>query len=778
MVVVVCLCTLAWPLMATPEGIRVSMTVVAGYEGRAKAGQWMPVTVTLQNDGAEISGEVQFTSRRDMGPFTQKGIFAQPVTIPAGGTKRVTLYMPAEFGATPPVELVVKGEKVAEATSAPVITAELLVGVLGVEPAELSGLTGVEVGGRTVRLVALASDSLPTEPLALQSLDAILLDRFAYGELPPPQRAALEGWVEHGGLLIAAGGPEVRRLAPISPWLDLTVTGVEETQLPGIGKASLARIQADGWRAVSRASEQALVYQRTKGAGTVYLLTFDPALEPFASWHGLKPLWSDLFSRVPGVATGWAQMNGTQMFRSGNFPIEVLRQLPVGEPPTPRALVTLLAVYALVVGPVHLLLLRAFRRLGWALLTLPLLAMAGAGTAWAYTAQNRGSDLSGVSLSVQMGQPDGKSLLVRGVAGIYLAPGSSHRAEVGGGLLWPMPSPPMAPMVPQSNVYSNQGEMRIEGGRTALLDGKEEWQLSSIAAEALIPVEGTVASELVLKGNEVTGWVRNDLPFALRDVVVVVGGNSHSLGHLEPGATAEITMGGIAMDMGQGPNRMADAMSRSLDMGIIGPQGPTPAQMAMMLRQQVLWPLLSAAGWSDGTPTPKVAVAAWTDAPGLPISADGREIRSGGASLYLQPLSYRYSAEAFGLPPAFVDLALVESNVGMNQPPYWGWGLPKDGSATLEQLVPVELVDRVTDLELRVPVMEKMPGTEPGYELHLYRWRDGAWVERPLNEAIRMKVAEGFMNDDGRLRYRVVKRDDSHSVLGAPVLSVEGRAAR
>lgn len=764
------------PAHSAPDSPKVTLQAEAGFEGRARSGHWIPVTLTIANEGAEIDGSLAFDSRVELGPNRQTATYTYPVVVPAGATKRVTLYMPAEAGFVPTVRLMAGETVLAEIQPKVEITWDLMIGILGVEPAEVASLGGMKVGQRAVRLVRLTPDSLPAEPLALKNLDAILLDRLAWAEMPGPQQAALRTWVEHGGVLLAAGGPEVNRLEPLFPWLGLTLAGTESITLEGIGTAHLARPELDGWSVTHQRGEAVLAAQRSLGAGVVHFLTFDPALEPFASWSGMEALVRDLLTRgvdlsvVPGGGGAAAQKISMML-------VDQLSQMEIREIPSTRRLLWVLGLYALLVGPVHLLLLRSLRRLGWALLTLPLLAAAGAGSAWAYMEANRSADVNAVSLGVVEGQPGGSSLLVRALTGFYLPPGASHTADLGGGLISPVPAPAMAmPGMPYAPTVSTT---RIGEGRSVRLEPLEAWQMRAVGVEGLVAVDATVSGNLVVDGHYLTGTVRNRLPYSLKDALLIIGTTFHKLGDLAPDQAAEVEalLPGGQPTIGGG-GRISDALSRALESNMsFGPNGPTPEQQRMMRRQQLSWALPNVLPWGESLDQPKVMLVGWLDTTGLEITVDGSPVKATATALYVQRMDYAFGAGEFSLPGEFSQVRVIESSSGMNQPIQWGWGMTKGGSVTLEHTVPAGLAGRISEMELRIPILDKgnLSETIP-LTVEIYRWADDTWVEREFAVAgITLTPADGFLSPDGRLRSRLTKSSDAPLVIGAPGLAISGK---
>lgn len=298
-----------------------------------------------------------------------------------------------------------------------------------------------------------------------------------------------------------------------------------------------------------------------------------------------------------------------------------------------------------------------------------------------------------------------------------------------------------------------------------------------VAAEGIVPAAGTITGDMVVDGFRVTGTVTNNLPYPIEDALIVVGPNFQRLGTLAPGQAAEVSviLPTSRVEMGV-YNRIGDAINLAMDTGMNMAAGPTPEQVVRMRRQQAAWALSSLLPWSELPQQPRVMLIGWLNTAGLPLSVDGHAIEPTATTLYVQPLAHAFSDGEFSLPADWAETRVVDSS-GVNQRMQWGWGLAKGGSATIEHTVPVALLNRITEMDLRIPVIEKGPaqGDLP-LTVRLWRWSDATWVEKPFAmNGITLQRGEGFLSPDGRVRVQILKTSDAPLVMGAPGLSIRGK---
>jgi len=90
------------PVMAQSQAI--IMSVEPAFQGYFKYGEWLPVWVNLENNGADLLGEVRVSVTRDFEQVT----YAAPVSLPAGARKRLPVYvLPNNFTHELKVDLIV-----------------------------------------------------------------------------------------------------------------------------------------------------------------------------------------------------------------------------------------------------------------------------------------------------------------------------------------------------------------------------------------------------------------------------------------------------------------------------------------------------------------------------------------------------------------------------------------------------------------------------------------------------------------------------------------------
>lgn len=193
------------------EKLPLTMDITYGYGDLAKGDRYLPVRVSLNNQGTEaFSGTVELlttTSSRE--PYE----YVYPVSVDPKESLEQVYYIP----------LGVKGDQIFAALrgadGSEVIrkrlklnissdVSETLVGVYCDDPDGMNYLDGVGLryGAVKIKLIPLTADEAPENFLGYDQMDLLLITDYDLNRLSSKQQAAIVKWVEHGGTLLFGGG--------------------------------------------------------------------------------------------------------------------------------------------------------------------------------------------------------------------------------------------------------------------------------------------------------------------------------------------------------------------------------------------------------------------------------------------------------------------------------------------------------------------------------------------------------------------------------------------
>ncbi len=328
-----------------------TLQMVVGFDGNSRLDYWTPAWITLSNAGPDFRGVLAATTyanARVVAASTLPWSYKQPVVLPHGAQKQITIYVPFYESPSVPLGVVAtlsdNNGKVIARQPVPSSTLDqgspLLIGILSDQTAQGAVITPLNAVSlpdptRPIQVVALDASTLPDMAEALGNFDVIVLDDFSTSALSPTQLAALQTWVNQGGALIEAGGPQWQQtLAALPPQLlpvvingtgtlpagtnllpagGPTIAEIGQRAAPGTLQKSItistailpgkddARQQAfSSLETVLSSGTTSLIVQAHQGRGIICYLAFDPASEPFVNWPGTIALWKGLLLRTLG----------------------------------------------------------------------------------------------------------------------------------------------------------------------------------------------------------------------------------------------------------------------------------------------------------------------------------------------------------------------------------------------------------------------------------------------------------------------------------------------
>lgn len=697
------LLVLAAPVFAEGEA-PLALKVTAGYDGQAKFGLWLPVSVDVSNDGPDVSAQLVTRVWWDQGnpnaPLTE---YVKDIELPRGARKRVTLFVPAAMDKLTVTLNGPRGNVLAESTETLTAIQGALAGVLADTPDVARFLSGVNLGQVNrpwpVTVVRLDSDRIPTVSAALGALDVLVLSSTAPEKLTSDQWRAVEGWVAQGGVLVLGGGSQAGQvlgavpesLRPVQVTGTVTLTQVDalasllptgsQAGAPPAGKYVAAAGSLQQGKALAEENGVPLLAEREYGQGTVYYSALDLAGEPLITWSGSPGLWETLLRRAglgltsTAGAFGGAQPTGPYR---GSYPpgspgrfapqlAYAVRNMPSLEVPSLRALALLLLGYALLAGPLTYFLLRKLDRRDWSWLVIPTLALIVAGTVYSVGFAGKGKDVFTNTLAVVRLAPGQRTVPVTSWVGVF-APSRNHytveipgQSLVSGGLENGYYGPGPAATNPAKPIGMRVAEG--SGSQVELLD-YNVWTIRTYAVDTDITVSGTVEGRLTarptttssgINAYSLEGTVTNSLPFDLEDVTVLAGFAYQRVGDIPAGASKTVQITSVA---GQTAQTGAPWMYQIYQPGPPQPGMPPGAAQDITRKQQVLTTAFETEGGLLPYP---ITLIGWTKSPISDVGLQSRPGRDSSLTLVVAPLELVQAPGLISLPPGMVQARVIDS---------------------------------------------------------------------------------------------------------------------
>lgn len=303
---------IAQPLERAEHSIDIVASI--GFQQRIQLDNWIPVTITVRNAGNAVSGQLEIVMADTQDRVNYQTRYQQPLELASGAQKRLhfTVYLSR---VTDPLQIrVVTGDGVVAQHSVELhsrLAPQRFIAVPGTH-INLDYLNDRDT--YRTQVVYPLPGFLPVHWHGYDGVEAIILHRLALRTLAPNQFSALRNWIRAGGTMVVSGGYDtaILRTPRIAQLLPAKVTGTQQlktnralhralgfgaddeensltsTQPIGLSLVELNRSSGDS-RVVHHIDNMPLVLEHTYGRGSVVLLTFDIASEPFKSWSGMTP---------------------------------------------------------------------------------------------------------------------------------------------------------------------------------------------------------------------------------------------------------------------------------------------------------------------------------------------------------------------------------------------------------------------------------------------------------------------------------------------------------
>ena len=388
-------CLLAGGGLAKGE---IQFDVFMGFAGKARQGDWFPVTFEIHNDGPTFDGQIELRPR-----FGDNPVYRYDVELATNTRKRFTIPVFADTQSGWSARLRNGRKTVAKHDELKLDSVDVQTTLVGV-------LSGQQAGGPILPktrfkrrwenesfapvVAQLQADIFPDDPIALGGLRSLYLNSARAIHLRPGQAAALTTWVLGGGhLMLAVDQPgDVTG----TPWLAGLVRGqFDPVQNSAVGQAlgqwltkagysnigrpddgfAAGQLAAAGVRlangsALLKLDDRPIAAEANRGLGQVSVLGFNPEREPFKSWTNRAWFWA----RLAKVDAAWFETESPAR-QYGRLHIDgvygaMLDSRQVSKLPV-IWLLLLLGTYLVIIGPVDRIWLKRINKQMLTWLTFP-----------------------------------------------------------------------------------------------------------------------------------------------------------------------------------------------------------------------------------------------------------------------------------------------------------------------------------------------------------------------------------------------------------------------
>ncbi len=303
-----------------------TMEARLGYDGQITFLRSLPLAVSVKNDGESLTDA--YISVKLTRSQTEYDTYRAPVSIAKGAKITVTLPIyPTTRQDSYDVELTKDGQTLATVSVSPLKTfhpSTIMVGVISDSPdalrymditAENDTLSRAEYW----RTTALNAKNFPESRSLLDSFTFLVIDGADVSVFSDKQRAALNEWLENGGIIFVGGGAQgAAGYSYFSKWTGLTAGAPYEAAdvspelmsylsysgAPTGASAMLCAIEGDALPILGREGTP-LIYLLNAGNGLIFETTFSLSDKPLSAF--LEK--ASFFQRLVLLACNTAYMN-------------------------------------------------------------------------------------------------------------------------------------------------------------------------------------------------------------------------------------------------------------------------------------------------------------------------------------------------------------------------------------------------------------------------------------------------------------------------------------
>jgi hypothetical protein len=754
----------------SPGGLE--MQVQAAFDGTFKHGEWLPVQVSLENNGADLEAEVQVRVVGSYGGIT----YSKTAELPRGSRKEITLYtLPNSYSRELEVRLVGQNEILAveKIPVQPQTNFTYFIGLIAPQRGALTLLSSLALPeGRPVYLLDLDLDDLPHKTQGLGSFDCLILNDSDTSTLSPEQISALETWIQAGGILVIGGGAGAGRTAaglsesllPVHPGNLIEVDELDSLAAFSGNKA--IRVEGpfilatgDNGEGQDLITENGIPVLRTNklGNGMVVFSALDLSAAPFDAWAGTPFFWERLLGGR-AVYPNWLPRDLSSRQVLASRMSSTLINLPSLDLPSVRMLTALLVAYILLVGPVNYFLLKRWKRLQQAWITIPVITLIFSGGTFGLGYALRGRDLILNKIGMLEMLPGG-SARSTSFLGLFSPSQNAYEIDIrGGGLLSLMDANYYDPW--SVGIATGSSEVTVLQGDTTRVSGLSvgQWSMQAMMAEGISEDLGQIVADLTLTSSAMEGTIENLTAFTLLDAVVVAGYQFERLGDLEPGAQIAIDLQlDENIDMRFGPSLSWSLVEDEFNDTFSGAN--REAEIKRSILEMVLDSDLAPA--AGRAPSSGPLLVAWIEGAPPEVEINSGSLVEQAKTLLIAPLNQQIPDKGpFSIPAGLIPGFLIihpqsGGTCGSTGASIW----LDQGEAVFEFIVPAGFQSANFN-SLTLYIQSDM-GQLQGMPIAVYDWQSGDWVdlENPGIGANQLSDADNMISDTGAVQIRISSAD-------------------
>lgn len=532
--------------LAAPQ---ISIETEAGIQNKVKYEKGLPVRITLSNSGTDFSGDlvIDYSETYNLGAG-----LAVPVELAAGETKTVQVAIPGltdmytmngtqaqmiylyEDGWKDGKAVDFKGSKTIKANFFD--PNALFIATLTDNSDRLIALKELGAKGNNAvevfHLNQLEQFTLPREATGWEFIDYLLIDEFAYGDLPEGVQEAIMQWVREGGNIVV-GSTENMQLAMgnLTEYLPLKLGAPQQAAIPALKEPvpAFEAALAEGAQGLMEANGQVLAGRMPIGSGTLTQTSFSLGDNPVSGQEAYPAVMQSFFKNP--TANQAAMNYGQPLKEVISFEIGSVNELFESFQVSKVLIVSIILIYILLIVPILYIVLKKKDKREYAWFIIPVAAILASVGLFAVGAKDRIANPQVQQAGFFIADPSG------GLNGYYMNTLLSNR----GGNYQFTAAPSTTMTYRHNEEFMQQSPQKaailepLAKGNSLTVRDMRYWSVGSVIGESYIEDAGNFDVRLAVENRNVTGSVQNNFPFALEEVSIWTGTRLIALGDLDPG---------------------------------------------------------------------------------------------------------------------------------------------------------------------------------------------------------------------------------------------------
>ncbi|UXJ69684.1 hypothetical protein [Lysinibacillus fusiformis] len=538
----------------------------AGISGKAKYQSVVPLQVTVKNNGADFSGDMAINSSNS---YEAASALVVPIDIAAGEEKTFTFYLDglADNGYSD-ADLfafyegnIEKGKKIAYKG-----TKRLQSNFL--DPTSTFVYTLTEKSDRLSALLRLSSFvpqnnveifninqlkdyTFPEDEQGLAMANVIVVDEVAIADLAQKQQEALLKWVQDGGTLFLGASDQIDATAgvfkdylPMSLSQEMTSISAETlTKLSGGGiftQPISIHTATNHKESLPVLTENNVVLASKKkiGSGEIIQTAFSLGDQPLASMDGYAALLAKIID-IQSISQQGMMSQGQSPLDQISYELRNINELFPSFEVSVSYMLIVIILYIIIIGPVLYFVLKKIDKREHAWWIIPVFSIVLSIGLFIVGAKDRVVQPQ-VQQSAFYKVNEDSSL-----NGYYVESILTNRS--GDFIVNTDKNTTAVAMRNYNNFTGTVGDLHESSyikenanGSTLTLRDLNYWSVQSFGGKTSAQNIGKMDVDITLKNEKLTGTIKNNFPFELKDVTLISGVKEVKLGDIKANGTLQV----------------------------------------------------------------------------------------------------------------------------------------------------------------------------------------------------------------------------------------------